>query len=125
MKPNLNTKLPVLILLYFTLIINATAQTRLNDDLVLNGNVLTQIKISSTANRVVYIADQNQNGFEELVISYLSMKERLTITDISGRVLVDEMVDFRNGSATVKSAFQTNSIYIIRLNQEAIKFKIR
>jgi len=60
----------------------------------------------------------------ELNLSYPESEGQVTVYDLNGRKVIDQNVSFTDGQATIKTSLAENTMYVLKVNEEAIKFSI-
>ncbi len=90
--------------------------------------------ITLTPNTVSEIDDSEFNATslklirgnsESLIIGYPAASEHVVIHDLAGKTIFDSEMNFENAQTVVKTNFSSNTVYILRINEEAIKFILK
>ncbi|MCR9249385.1 MAG: hypothetical protein NXI20_03145 [bacterium] len=64
-------------------------------------------------------------SFESIQINYQSAKaEEVLITTVDGRTIFNDVIDFRSGNTVIHRSFKLKTIYLVKVNDQFIKFLI-
>ena len=82
-------------------------------------NQITAINESKLAGLKVY------GDTESITLHYPGINEQVTIFDLNGRKLFDSTVGFWGGTAVIAPALSAGKVYVIRVNDEVLKFRLK
>ncbi|MEL6560231.1 MAG: hypothetical protein AAFQ94_18730, partial [Bacteroidota bacterium] len=103
-------------------------------ELILNlkeGLAENRFTISFRNNQITTINDNKLTGLkvygdtEAITLHYPGINEQVTIFDLNGRKLFASTVDFSEGTAVIEPVLSTGKVYVIRVNDEVLKFRLK
>ena len=118
----------------YTLIDHLTGErVELRNDAVLNftlkqgfGNRRFSIEISGKSNNTLESQLNPRIGIEKvndlLMLNHRGASEKVLISDLQGRVLFDQVVDFSNGQSVIDTPLKDGEVYLLQVGNNRSKF---
>jgi len=96
------------------------------------GEYKSRFSLEFVPNQVTAIDDQLANSLElmhgdqtQFSIAYPSSKEQVILYDLSGKILLKRETVFIDGRATISAQLSSSQVYVLKVNDETITFKVQ